>query len=31
MRAGGTKLGENFSLETLNQACFSQFFEVLEA
>ena len=29
--AGGTKLGENFSLETSNQACFSQFFDVREA
>ena len=25
MEAGGTKLGENFSLETSNQACFQRF------
>ena len=31
MGAGGTELGENFSLETSNQACFSQFFDVREA
>ena len=28
---GGTELGENFSLETSNQACFAQFFDVRDA